>query len=244
MRATEPAVTLGCMTLQRGKRRLTVLAFVLMLGVAAGCGGDDDEATENKRQPKVVDGTFVGKVAGTKALVAVVAAPAAKGNSRRDVTVFACDAKSICEWLSGSVTGNSFTAADGEVKATGKLSDKAATGTIRLPGRSAKFTTSAAAATSGLYTLTVAPNGKLTGSSAAGVGLTGKSTLPSPGRGRLKLADGTRLKFVASKSSSRNALRVPAGEARVIVLEGRQLSGAGKSRGKGASGFMMRSASG
>lgn len=232
------------MTIRRRNALLTVSALVLALSVVAGCGGDDDDEATEKRA-KLVDGTFVGKIEGTEAFVAVVASPAPKGKRRRDVTVFVCDGKSLCEWLSGSANGNALTAAsDDDAKATGKLTGKAARGSIAVGGETLKYVASPAAATAGLYSLTVSPKGKLTGASAAGVGLTGKSTLPSPGPGTLKLADGTRLKFTATENSD-DAIRLPAGDVRVIVLPGRQLRGAGKSKGgeEGGSDFFMRSPS-
>ena len=234
------------MTTRRRNPLLTISALVFALSVVAGCGGDDDDDEATEKRAKLVDGTFVGKVAGTKAFVAVVASPAPKGERRRDVTVFVCDAQRLCEWLSGSSTGNGFTAAShDDAKVKGELTGKAASGSIELPGRkTVKFMTKRAAATAGLYTLTVSSNGKLTGASAAGVGLTSKSTLPSPGPGMLKLADGTRLNFNVTENSD-DPIRLRAGDVRVIVLPGRQLRGAGKSQGgeDGSSDFFMRSPS-
>jgi hypothetical protein len=231
------------MTIRRGNALLTISALLLGLSAVAGCGGDDDEAVE--KNATLVEGTFVGKARGTKAFVAVVASPAAQGKRRRDVTVFACDAKTLCKWLSGSANGNTFSvpAADDDAKANGRLTAKAVRGKIELRGgKMVKYVAAPAAATAGLYALTVSPKGELTGASAAGVGLTGKSTLPSPGPGTLKLADGTRLKFDATENSD-DPIRLRAGDVRVIVLPGRQLRGAGKSRGgeDGASDFFMRS---
>jgi hypothetical protein len=224
--------------------RLTIGALLFALGAVAGCGGGDsdgDEKTEKQARP--IEGTYVGKASGTKAFVAVVAAPAAKGKRRRDATVFVCDAESLCEWLSGYANGNVLSAAsDDDAKANGTLTRKAVRGQIELPGgKTAKYVARRAAATAGLYTLTVSSTGRLTGASAAGVGLTGESTLPAPGPGSLKLADGTRLKFSATENSD-DPIGFPAGEARVIVRSGRQLRGAGKSRGgEGASDFFLRS---
>jgi hypothetical protein len=235
------------MTIRRRNAFLTISALLLALSAVAACGGDDDdEATEKKA--KLVDGTFVGKATGTKAFVAVVASPAAKGKRQRDATVFVCDAESVCEWLSGSANENAFTAAsdDDDAKAEGKLTAEAVRGSIELQGgKTLRYVASRAAATAGLYSLTVSPKGKLTGASAAGVGLTGKSTLPRPGSGTLKLADGTRLKFEATENSG-DPIRLPAGNVRLIVLPGRQLRGAGKSRGgeDGVFDFFMRSRAG
>ena len=238
------------MTIRRGNVLLTVSALLLAVGAAAGCGGDDDDDGDSpQRKAKLVEGTFVGKATGSKAFVAVVASPAEKGKRRRGATVFVCDAENVCEWLTGSANENKLTAAsdDDDAKASGTLTAKAVRGRVNLPGgKTVKYVASPAAATSGLYSLTVSAKGKVTGASAAGVGLTGTSTLPAPGPGSLKLADGTRLKFEAVENTTDATIRLPAGELRVIVLPGRQLRGAGTSRGgdEGASEVFIRSPSG
>jgi hypothetical protein len=214
-----------------------VAAFLLAL---TGCGGDD----EGKKEATSVAGTFVGKVSGTKAFVAVVASPAAKNEDRRDVTVYVCDARSLCESFRGSATGDDFVANadEGDAEANGNLSDKAATGTIELAGKTVRYNAGQATATAGLYDLTVSSRGKLRGASAAGVGLTGE--LPRAGTGRLKLADGKRLRFDVTRDSEGNRLRLRPGQVRLIVLPGGQLSGAGKNRrtaGGGTSDFFIRS---
>jgi hypothetical protein len=110
-------------------------AVVLLLTALAGCGGNggDDEPVKEVRS---LDGTFVGKVGKTDAFVAVVASPAARGQKRREVAVYVCDARRLCEWFSGSATGNGFRIGgddgDGDGEATGKLTRKEASGTIEL----------------------------------------------------------------------------------------------------------------
>jgi hypothetical protein len=222
------------------------LAVLAVLSTpVAGCGDDDDGDAEEKSKP--VAGTFVGKVRGTDAFVAVVASPSANGREKRAVVVYACDARRFCEWFSGSSGGNSFTATaeGGRQQAKGRLSAEAATGTVELGARdAADYRARSARATAGLYELTVSRRGKLKGSSAAGVGLTGKSSLPRPGRGTLKLADGRRLKFDVTRSSAGEAIRLKAGQIRLIVLPNGDMKGAGKSRpaaGGRSSSFFIRS---
>jgi hypothetical protein len=227
------------------------LALILLLPLAA-CGGDgngdgDDRAEEKKSQP--VDGTFVGKVRGTEAFVAVVAAPPSKGEDSRGVTVYVCDGTRICEWFTGTSSGNSFTAAsdDDDAKVKGELTRDAASGTVDLPGdKTARYEAGEATAASGLYDLSVSASGKLSGASAAGVALTGKSSLPEPGSGTLKLADGTRLKVKFTTGSAAAPEGLEAGQVRLIVLPEGELRGAGKTRkGEKASGsaFYIRSSS-
>src|SRR5688572_20930043 len=88
----------------------TVSTMVLLLLTAlAGCGGDrDDGKRVNEITP--LDGTFVGKVDGTGASVAVVVSPAVRGQKGRETTVYVCDGKRVCEWFSGLATGKAFRA--------------------------------------------------------------------------------------------------------------------------------------
>jgi hypothetical protein len=232
------------------KRTRSLLPFIVVLLAApvAACGDDDGDDGQVDKKAKPVAGTFVGKVADTEAFVSVVAAPPAKGADKREVAVLVCDAKRLCEGFSGTATGNDFVAtADGDAQAKGELSDKSATGSIELPGgRTVRYKAGPATATAGVYDLTVSANGKLTGASASGVGLTGKSELPAPGTGTLKLADGKRLKVVLTRSAAGDPLSLPAGQARLIVLPDYQLRGAGKSRrtsGASDADFFIRSSS-
>lgn len=224
-------------------RLLISFVVVLLLTPLAGCGGDDGDDGEVQKKAKPVAGTFVGKVPKTQAFVSVVASPLVKGQDKRDVTVFVCDARRLCDWFSGSAAGNDFVAAaeEGDREAKGKLSRRAATGSIALPdGKVVRYVATAATATAGLYDLTVSSNGKLRGASAAGVGLTGKSTLEDRGTGTLKLADGKRLEFVVTRSSADDPVRLRAGQVRLIVLPDHQLRGAGKSS-RGGSDVFIRS---
>jgi hypothetical protein len=221
-------------------------SVVLVLATLAGCGGNDDER-ENVKEVKPLEGTFVGKAEGGEAFVAVVASPAARGDERRELTVYACDAERVCEWFSGPAGGNSFRVAAerGDGEASGKLTRKQATGVIELSdGKTLRYEAKPATATAGLYDLTVSASGKLSGASATGVGLTGRSSIPKPGGGSLKLADGKRLKLEVTRSSVDGSVPLGAGQVRVIVLSDQQLRGAARSRrtgGGGASDFFIRS---
>jgi hypothetical protein len=207
------------------------LAAALVLGPPAGCGGDDDRDDEQAQRP--VDGTFVGKLSGTEALVAVVAAPAARGEDRRDVEVYVSDGRTLNERLTGTAQGNRFTATseDRDAEAEGELTRGAATGTVQLPGgKPSRYRTTRATAASGLYDLTVERDGGLAGASAAGVGLTSVSELQAPGSGRLRFADGRRLRFVVTTSEERDPVRFRAGSVRLIVLPEGEMTGAGEAQ--------------
>ena len=218
-------------------------AAVLLLALPVGCGGDDDDDNNGENRPRPVAGTFVGKLQGSEELVAVVAAPPLKGEDRRDVSAFVCDAKQVCAWFTGSANGNAFVAksGDGEGQTKVLLRGKNASGTVTLPdAKPGRYKASEATATAGLYDLTVSRKGKVTGASAAGVGLTGQLTLPPPGDGQLKLADGTRIKFKVTKASDEDTANLRPGQLRMIVLPNGQVSGAGESRGQsGGSDFFV-----
>ena len=195
-----------------------------------------------------MEGTFVGKVSKGDTFVSVVADPASKGQERRAVTVYACDASRRCELFSGTATGNEFSASaeGGEGEADGKLTRRSASGSIELPGEeSVSYKAGRATAAAGVYNLTVSASGRIRGASAAGVALTGTSTLPQPGTGTLRLADGSRLKFRTTRTSAEIA-RLEAGELRLIVLSNGQLRGVGKTRQEGGDQlvFFVRSAAG
>jgi hypothetical protein len=225
------------------------LVAAVLLAPLAGCGDDDDGNDNNNGEDRAapVSGTFVGKLQGSEQFVAVVATPPAEGQQRREVSAFVCDAEQVCGWFAGSTTGNRFVAKpeDGEGQATGRLSGKAATGSMELPdGETVSYTAAQATATSGLYELTVSKAGKLAGASATGVALKGDLSLPPPGTGKVKLADGTRLEFKVVENSAGESARLQAGQVRLIVLPDGQARGAGKSRGDGGTDFLIRSAKG
>lgn len=197
---------------------------LFLLAALAGCGGDEDGDAATP-----IAGTFVGKVSETDAFVAVVATPAAEGKDRGQVTVYLSDARRIDEWLTGSTTEDGFaaTSGDGDAEAEGELNGAAVTGTVELPdGEAVRYTARQATATAGLYDLTVSSEGELRGASTAGVALKGETTLPSPGPGEIKLADGTRLEFDVAPGVAGEPVGLRAGQVRLIVLPDGQLRGA------------------
>jgi hypothetical protein len=210
---------------------------VLVMAPLAGCGGEERAAQKPTTKP--FDGTFLGKVTGTNALVAVVAAPAA-GKQERQALIYLSDGSKLSEWLAGPVERNTFAAAsddrDAEVK--GQLNGNSVKGTIRLPdGKEVRYEASKATGAAGLYGLTVSPKGKITGASATGIGLTGKTALVADGSGTIKLADGTRHKFDVTGNAPASDLQLPSGQLRLIVLGDGELRGAGRARG--SEGFFV-----
>jgi hypothetical protein len=226
------------------KRTWTCLSCLAVLIAAplAGCGGEDRAAERGKSKP--LDGTFLGKVTGSNALVAVVAAPPTGKEKRQAVTVYLSDGSKLSEWLGGAVERNSFAATsdDRDAEAKGKLNGNSVTGTVKLgDGKTMQYKASRATGAAGLYELAVSPKGKISGASATGIGLTGKTALGADGSGTLKLADGTRHKFEVTGSAGSSELEVRAGQLRVIVLGDGELRGAGRARASDDAGFFIRS---
>ena len=215
---------------------------LLLLASLPGCGGGDDDERDDEQAQTPVDGTFVGKLSGTDALVAVVAAPAAKGEDKRDATIYVSDGRSVSESFRGSVADNSFTAAaqDDDAEAKGELAGDSVKGTIELPdGKSGSYEAARATGASGVYVLTVSAKGRLSGASAAGVGLTSKSRLRVPGTGTLKFADGERRRFKVTAASGGERGPVRDGQVRLIVLPDGQMSGAGAQEADAAAEFFI-----
>jgi hypothetical protein len=220
---------------------LALIAALFLLGPLPACGGDDDD-DQSEQQP--VEGSFVGKLAGTGALVAVVAPPPLEGEESREATVYVSDGSEVSESLQGPIERNGLTTSseDGEVK--GELAEDAVKGSVTLPGeRSADYEASRATGAAGLYSLEVARNGTLSGASAAGVGLTSKSKLRAPGQGSLKFADGKRRKFEVTVAPGAERGPVRSGEVTLIVLPDGVMSGAGaREAGAGEPEFFLHSA--
>jgi hypothetical protein len=218
------------------------LVALVLLAPLTGCGDDEREDQQAERP---VDGTFVGKVSGTDALVAVVASPGAK--DPREARVYVSDGTRVSEWFQGEVRSNGFEAKTDDAEAAGKLAGDSVKGTVKLPGgKSAGYEAARATGAAGLYELTVSAKGTLSGASAAGVALTSKSRLEVPGNGSVKFADGERRKFRVTAAPGSGPGRLRAGQIRLIVLPDGAMSGAGVRRpgsGDETADFFLQSAS-
>jgi hypothetical protein len=230
---------------------LGVVIVLALLGGWALIGSGDDGGTEGNgvaQETAIVEGTFVGNILGTDAFVAVVVSPPPRGQERREVQVYISDGKRLSESLSGqSELRNTFIANtdNREMEATGQLTADSAKGSVKFPDdKTVRYDAKPATGAAGLYDLTVSSEGKLSGASAAGVGLTSASTLQAPGTGTFKFADGKRRKFNITGGSAGGRIRLTAGQVRLIVLPDGQMRGAVDRRPASGddSDFFIRSA--
>ena len=235
-----------------GERRLTrllirgSLAGLSLVVPLAGCGGDDDGGDGENGGSTEISGTYVGDTQDKDTFVAIVGPPT-EGEGGGESEMLVCDATRFCASLPATIDGTSLEAKSdaGDAKAEGELSGDAVDGSVDLPdAKSTRYKADVATAAAGVYDLTVSKEGKLRGTSEAGVALTGESTLPEPGAGTLKLADGTRLEFEATENPAAEAMDLEPGQVRLIVLPSGELRGAGRSTGAdGGEGsyFFLRS---
>jgi transposase len=222
---------------------VAVAAAVVFLFVPlAGRGGDDGPVAgkagpaakdgQTAKAGQAVDGSFLGKVSGTEAVIAVVASPAEGNENRRELQLYVADGRRTSVWFSGSISDNSFLAKSdvGDAEAKGKLSGESVKGTVELPnGKTVRYKANRPAGAAGLYELTVSARGKLSGTSAAGLGVAGGVNLLER-TGVLRLADGRRLEFEIAEDTGDDLVSLRAGQVRLIVLPSGQLVGEGKSR--------------
>jgi hypothetical protein len=228
------------------------VAALLVLVSLVGCSGDDASGNGTgktaAKPEKPADGSFVGKVSGMKAFVAVVAAPAKAGQNERAVEIYLTDGKRVSESFSGSISNNSFVveSEDGDSEAKGELGGESVAGTVELPkDKTVRYKANPPAGAAGLYDVTVSANGKLRGASAGGIGVRGRIDLLL-GSGVLRLADGRRLRFDVTENPGGDVTQLQAGQVRLIVLASGEVKGAGASvaaSDEESSAFFIRSRS-
>ncbi|MFC7359489.1 hypothetical protein [Nocardioides astragali] len=226
----------------------------LLLTGLAGCSSDGEDPPEGDKPEKVekaveaveLAGSFVGEVSGTKAFVAVVAAPAQEGQDAGAVQVYVSDGNGVSEWFSAPVSDGGFAAQsdDGDAEAEGKLSGGSVIGTVSLPdGSTGSYEANPPSGGAGLYELTVSPGGELSGASAAGLALKGDLSLGRRGTGTIRMVDGKRLKLALTRKRAEGLGHLRAGQVRLIVLPGGELRGVARAKAsKGGAGYFIRSA--
>jgi hypothetical protein len=184
-----------------GSRRLVLQAIVGAGAVTASLVSSRhldaaaQEATPDATagMPRLDGPTFVGATSDPATFVAIVVAEASPDVAEREARAYLCNGADIAEWLDhGGVTGEGegqldLSSANG-THLSGTVSAATATGTISLPDGSAlTFEAPRAAGAEGLYTFTVAPDGRVDGSSAEGARIDGHLQVT----GTITLPDGT-----------------------------------------------------
>jgi hypothetical protein len=173
----------------RQSTKVRLLLGLALLGALALPGGVGAGAAT---KPSPVSGEFVGAIpnadpdapegAAANELVAVVVNdPGPRG--ARFIRAYVCDSDSTsagdAEWFKGRITGNTFKlrSASGKARIRGKLTEAAATGTVRLSdGRALKFRAVAARAGGGFYEVFFLPGQQLGGVSPSGNAYTARFT--------------------------------------------------------------------
>lgn len=115
----------------------------------------------------------------------------------REARAYLCNGADVIEWFDqGGLTGEGggqidLRASDG-ARLAGTIAGESVTGEVTLPdATSLTFEATRATGAEGLYTLTVAPDGHVAGTSAEGLQLEGKLRIT----GTITLADGTAVPY-------------------------------------------------
>jgi len=153
------------MTVTQLRSRNIATALLLFALMFTACGGSSDtsgSATTTDASSSDANGSlddevkalkqedstrFVGKVEGTDAFIGVK-------NRAGVVTAYLCDSKELAVWMTGTASGDTFTAASGPVSLTGTLGSgaKQLTGSVTLAdGSKHAFTADLATGSAGLY---------------------------------------------------------------------------------------------
>jgi len=162
----------------RTATRLVVLSALLLAGCSGGGGGEQGGGSQDEESAQEpISGSFVGTTSDPETLVAVVADKAEGGADSREVRAYLCNSEDVGEWFRGSVTGNTVDlASDGGAQLTGELTSDAATGSVTLPvGEVVSFGASPATGIGGLYSLSISPDGRVSGTSERGGQLEGRA---------------------------------------------------------------------
>lgn len=171
---------------------IAVVAVTILSG-AYGAG-----SAVNSTRAAVVSGSFVGRLPGTKTLIAVVASDLKAGTASRAVRLYFCDGTRTFEWFAGESKGNtvSLESATHDAHVQVALTTYVASGTVTLPGiGKRRFTTVPAAGVTGLYLGHVSLSGQASGRAETGARLEG--TVDSKGvTGRLIPPQGASVRFV------------------------------------------------
>ena len=138
--------------------RPALIVLALVVAVTLGACGDDDDEKAGTQATRPVSGEFIGKTAGHRAAVAVLAE--GEGTTRT-VSVYVSDGKSMAEWFSSKTTANAVRLAseDKDADVRLELTNGFASGTVELSGQSLVFRAPPRTKGEGLYFATITERG-------------------------------------------------------------------------------------
>lgn len=204
------------------------LGLLFAAVVLSGCGGDDGFL--------VITGRFAGQANGSSSFVAVQASAPVAGSDDRVVKIYVTNGTSISEFFTGTVNGNvvSLQSEDNDSSVSALILSDHSEGTISLPGnQSVSFSIGRALGLAGLYDVTIADTGEITGTAPTGT-LTAEFTgEQQDGR---DVISGTITAGTVSDDFEALATTDAAGQHRWIVISGPRVKGAIK-QGQGV-GFV------
>lgn len=122
---------------------LTALALTAALAIGAGCGGDDGGG----KGAGAAKGTFVGKVDGTDAYIAVT-------SNGDQVGGYLCDSKQVSAWFGASDLSSDrgdLVSRAGKVLGEASFDGESTSGEVEIDGQRHPFSAKLASGDSGLY---------------------------------------------------------------------------------------------
>lgn len=203
-------------------RRPPIVLAALVAALTLGACGDDDDEKAQKQTTRPASGHFIGKTAGGRAAVAVLAE--GKGTTRK-ISVYVSDGRRTAEWFTSRTTANAMTLAseDKDADVRLELTNGFASGTVELPGQSLDFRAPPRTKGEGLYFATITERG-FSARSPSGIRLTGRHS-DATSKSRAEFPNGTSTPFTVQwsghvRSGGKILDRPTAGQYRWITTEG------------------------
>jgi len=214
-------------------RRIWVLGVVCLSLVLVACGGGDSKKGSAAASPDGVKESFAS-LSGTKTNLVVAVGPGTR------VRAYACDGDSTALWWTGDSANGSFssTSTDGGATLNVKVGDKVE-GTVKFKdGKTVDFSAKPVTGAQGLYSVDLASDGKMSGTSLGGNTFAGQfdfkgNTLA----GEVTQPGGNKVKINASQSKTGGST-APGAYLAVLDATGQAKGFQMRTAGKPADGFI------